>query len=698
MAAAQKASLHSFQELAYPEGALITYENDGVPYLGVVLSSKKEKVALLNHQRRELELASSRLYRLPGRLPQEFTSLEEKEKYLRSLRDEASHFAATVDLEELWKLLREDASEFSNQQICELYYGSNQLLNHLGLRFALLSDNTFFKRNKESFLPRSAEVVEDLKRAKEAKERKQQLQKLAIDVAGERLKNKTVPIPQELKPLLQSAAELAALSPNLDHAQQREAIEFVETVASAYHLNLGGQPEKKAYDLLMQLGVFNSRTNPRVIRHKPPTVFPEEVLAEAREYQIPETLEGYLAKRMTKHRNLTDLRSVTIDDITTRDMDDALSIVENPNGYTLYIHVSDVASFLPKGTALDKEAMRRATSLYLPEEKIHMLPPCLSEDGFSLLENEVRPALSCIFEINRSFEVQKSEITLSLIRVTERLNYDEIDEAILQGLHEFDLLHQIASSREAQRIEKGGFKVQKRDVAIDLDENGIVSLREVDENSPARSMIGEMMILANECIARFCQTNNLPIPYRGQETSDSDERALADIPQGPAFDFAIKSKLKRSETSFSPIPHANLGLELYTQATSPIRRYLDLCVQRQVLSFIYQGVPSYSLAEFEEINSLIQANLATALSVARESKRYWLYRYLQQVALLGRNIKGVVVRTDLRNPLIELDEVFFAVPARINGNFKLGDSGSFKILSVDPLSDHIRLESLGALG
>lgn len=674
-------------------GKLVLYENDGVPIIGAVLSAKKDKYIVLNDRGREIELAGSRLYELPGKMPGSCVTLDARSEFLESTREEGVRFAAGIDLEEIWTFVHEEQQDFSNRQLCELYFGNNDLIPHLGLRLALLSDTTYFKRTKETFSVRPEEVIEELKRAQATRDKKELTQKLAVEFVGLRLKDKSAPVPPELQNLISSVADLAALAPELDHAHQREAIELIEHACQAHSLSLTGQPEHRAYELLLRIGVFTRRTNPRVIRHKPPTDFPPEALSESESITVPSALEGYGEEEISRRRDFTGIRCITIDDSTTRDMDDALSLEEGPWGFTLYVHISDVASFLPRDTALDRETIRRGTSLYLPEQKIHMLPPSLSENHFSLVEGSVRPAITCIFSVNRSFEVTNSEIVPSLVKVSERFDYNEVDEAILRGVHEFDLLHQIASTREMQRISNGGFKVHKRDIVLHVEENCHVTLQEVDEDSPARSMIGEMMILANECIAKFCHEKGLAVPFRGQEHSDPDDGALSRIPAGPAYDFAIKTRLKRSETSFDPVSHASLGLDFYTQATSPIRRFLDLGVQRQLISFFRSGKPCYSREEFETINAAVQDSLATAGSVSRESKRYWIFRYLEGLAKSGRRIGGTVVRTEMKNPLVELDEVFIAVPARISGEFKLGDYMQFKLNIVDSLGDYIRIEA-----
>ncbi len=682
------------QEPSILPGTLVIYENEAAPIVGAVTAGRKDKFLIFNDRGREIELPPNRLYVLPGKLPADAGSNEAREDYLRGLRDDAARFAATVDLEEIWLFLHEDGSEFTNEQLCILYYGTNDLVKHLGLRLALLSDSTYFKRGKETFIPRPEDVIEELKHARDVRDRKDQLRQLAVDFAGRRLLDKAAPVPSGVEPLINSVADLAALSPSLDHIHQREAMEFIEQASETHRISLNGQPERRAFDFLLAIGVFDRRTNPRIIRHKPPIAFSGEALAEAESVRIPERVDEYSAPGLVPRHDFSSIRSFTVDDVSTRDMDDALSIVQRPDGYTLYIHVSEVASFLQKGSILDLEARKRATSLYLPERKLNMLPPALSENSFSLVEGRLRPVLTCAFEIDRNYEVLDSRIMAGLVRIQQRYNYEEIDEALLTGDREFDILHQIASSREMHRIANDGFKVHKRDVSIHVDDSGTITLSDFDEHSPARSLVGEMMILANECIARFCLGHDLPVPYRGQEPSDPDDGALAKIPQGPAYDFAVKSRLKRSETSFSPIPHANLGLDAYTQATSPIRRYLDLCVQRQIVSQLKGDPPAYSLPEFEELNAVVQENLAVAHTVARESKRYWLYRYLEKMGKSGKTIGGTVVRTDLKNPLVELDVVYVTVPARISGNFSPGDHFQFRIVNVDALSDYVRLEAV----
>src|SRR5690606_17155210 len=124
------------------------------------------------------------------------------------------------------------------------------------------------------------------------------------------------------------------------------------------------------------------------------------------------------------------LRTYTIDDETTEDMDDALSIEQTESGYRLGIHISDVASFIPIGSALDEESKRRATSIYCPERTVHMLPEELAEGILSLRKDEPRRCISCICSLTHEFELKNFEIRPTLIRVTERYTYEEVERML----------------------------------------------------------------------------------------------------------------------------------------------------------------------------------------------------------------------------------------------------------------------------
>jgi exoribonuclease-2 len=201
-----------------------------------------------------------------------------------------------------------------------------------------------------------------------------------------------------------------------------------------------------------------------------------------------------------------------------------------------------------------------------------------------------------------------------------------------------------------------------------------------------------MMVFANSQFAQFAAKHNLPVLFRGQERPDDSARqSTAGVPEGPAKDFTARTKLKKSTIGFEAQHHAGLGLDAYTQATSPIRRYLDLCHQRQFLSFFKHESPWISRSDFEPLSNEVEVCLNSANLASRETKRYWLLRYLEQ-RKRGEPIAGTVVRLDTKSPLVELDEIYITTFVKTSKPVRMGEKVSLKVVSVDPHGDYVRLE------
>jgi exoribonuclease-2 len=164
-------------------------------------------------------------------------------------------------------------------------------------------------------------------------------------------------------------------------------------------------------------------------------------------------------------------------------------------------------------------------------------------------------------------------------------------------------------------------------------------------------------------------------------------------PEGPAKDFSARTKLKKSTVTFEPQYHSGLGLNAYIQATSPIRRYLDLCHQRQFISFFRSSKPWVTRQELSHIFHEVEGSLQAATVASRETRRYWLMRYLEKRDRTTP-VMGTVVRLDLKTPLVELDEVYITVFARVPKGTRIGAHLPFRIAAIDPRADFIRLEAV----
>ena len=453
--------------------------------------------------------------------------------------------------------------------------------------------------------------------------------------------------------------------------------------------------------MLRAIHHFAADENLSFYRHRIPLSYslPEE--QEAAAYPVPSSLAECDSVEQPIRRDLTGVPCVTVDDVSTLDMDDALSFERTTDGYLLGIHISDVATIVPRNSTIDKESRGRATSVYVPDRTVHMLPLSLATDHASLKAGTVRPAVSCLIHLSDDLRIKSHEIVLSLIKVTKRLTYNDVDsawdsDAATKLLLPFQTLYQFTVNCETERTANGASRIQKRDMQPVIDPDGGFHFEEVDEESPGRALVAELMVLANSLFAHYAVQNKLPLIFRGQEAADpSGDRAIAALPPGPAQDFAIRARLKRSVTSVAAQHHATLGLSAYAQVTSPIRRFADLVNQRQIISSLRGESPAYSTQDLLDIIASVEEPLAQAMSISKETRRYWYLKFLERRGAEGGTIEGTVVRNDLKVPLVEIDEIFATFPVRFEKVPSLGTRVKIKILSVYPRSDFLRLEACG---
>jgi exoribonuclease-2 len=327
-----------------------------------------------------------------------------------------------------------------------------------------------------------------------------------------------------------------------------------------------------------------------------------------------------------------------------------------------------------------------------------MFPESLSHNTLSLVCGEPRRALSVFFTVTRDLEITGVSIKPTLIKVTHKLSYDAVDTMLEDGgihpdLAWLDIVYNFALNQETARLNERGTRVQKQDCEVVVHDDGTLSLKTINEQSPSRSLIAELAVLANGASADFAVAHRFPLVFRGQRASETEDRdALNDIPQGPAYDFALRMKLKKSSTGTRPESHATLGLAAYAQVTSPIRRYFDLINQRQIAHYLNHGAPRYSEHELQEIIESLDRPLARANTVNKETKRFWLLRYLKQRAENNPLITAYVVKIDPKYVLVELDEVFFTSTVKSPSKLRLGDAIKVRIASVVPHREYLKLE------
>jgi exoribonuclease-2 len=679
-------------ENPFADGCLVCYENNANVVLGAILGNKKDKYKILNHKGSEVDLTADRLYPIPGRIPA-FEKTSEKTNYLESLLNKASTEQSQVDLATIWESFEGKEVEISTQQVCELFFGNNESANHLTTRLALIGDKVYFKRKKDTFISRPQEAVNSLLEAQRAAERRERQLEFLLKELETKLKDKAHNLSSESLGMLAPLEELAAeATEGIDSKESRNLLNYL---TEKLHVAQNGRPEDRALSLLVAIGHITARTNLGFFKYRPRIQFHGELMEE-----VVALVDS--ASSVQDRLDLRHIHTFTIDDVTTKDMDDALSVEQTEKGYQIGIHISDVASVIAEESLLNKEAALRGTTIYCPEKVIHMFPSSLSQEKMSLREGVDTLCISYLVDLSPDFEVRDFDIQPSIIRSRNKLSYEEVDAALMRlATNELEsklhILNECANKLEVDRIDNGAVRVDRKEVSITVNSKGEIQVGEYDEGSPARSLVGEMMILANKLTAEFCDSKGIPCVYRAQPEPDEDPFSNPNgIPEGPAYDYLIRSRLKRSTISISPAPHSSLGLKRYTQATSPIRRYLDLIIQRQLLHFIKTGEIKFSAEVLSNIIFESESSLTLARYLSQESKRFWLMQYLLETTPRDGIILGTVVRTDLRSPLVTLDGLGLTILVDVRRDVRPGDRLALKVVTIKPQRDYIKLEEAGS--
>jgi ribonuclease R len=342
--------------------------------------------------------------------------------------------------------------------------------------------------------------------------------------------------------------------------------------------------------------------------HLPPE-FPRDVLEEAE--RIPETV----SEEMFEGReDLRDQFIVTIDPDDARDFDDAINVERLPGGgWSLGVHIADVAAYVKPGAALDREAFKRGNSVYLPDRVIPMLPERLSNGVCSLKPEVNRLTHSAFIEFTKDGRTKSARFARTVIRSARRLTYREA-YAILKGAPNDQLserLHvawELASLLRKKRFQAGSLDLDFPEVKVRLDEQGKPILLERIENDESHQLVEEFMLAANEAVARELKNRSIPSIYRVHENPEPDKLAeyrelvlsynykagdltnrtelqrllasLAGKPEEQALKIGLLKSLKRARYAVQPLGHYGLAKTNYTHFTSPIRRYADLIVHR----------------------------------------------------------------------------------------------------------------------
>jgi ribonuclease R len=405
-----------------------------------------------------------------------------------------------------------------------------------------------------------------------------------------------------------------------------------------------------------------------------PLSFSEEAIEESE--RIPDVISE---AEISRRRDMRNVFTITIDPVDARDFDDAISLRTLDNGnYEIGVHIADVSHFLEEGSTLDAESFERATSVYLPDRVLPMLPERISNGLCSLRPNEDKLTFSTIFEITTKGDVKGKWIGRTAIRSNHRFTYEEVQEIIEteEGLYheQILLLNKFAQKYRKQRFKKGAINFSSQEVRFKLDEKGKPIGIMVKESKEAHQLIEEFMLLANRTVAEYVskikvEKKDIPFPYRVHDTPDEMKllpfvafakkyghefdtttpegiaesfnnmlKAAAGTPQQHVLEqLGIRTMAKAIYTTEN-IGHYGLGFTHYCHFTSPIRRYPDVQVHRILQQCLDKNVvPDKKLeAKCRHCSERERA----AMESERAANKYKQVEYMRN--FIGEEFEGVI--------------------------------------------------------
>jgi exoribonuclease II len=582
-----------------------------------------------------------------------------------------------------WEMLVDDGESVDPTAMADLLYAEQSPSLCYAAHCLLSDDKVYFKNKKEqNYEPRPRSQVSEIQHQLAVKEQKEQellsfVERVKTKAQGEEV------VWSEIDRLRLETLEKYVLQPDNPPKGLAELLGL---------LNLTQTPQQ-VFDFLVTMGWWEPHENLFLRRSQVPINFLPKI-TEA----VDRMLTDFPADLDTNRLDLTHLKVYTIDDESTLEIDDGLSLETLADGRCqIWVHIADPTRFVSVGDELDLEARRRATTIYMPTGMIPMFPTSLATGPMSLVQGRICCALSFGVILDEQGSVSEYKITPSLIKPTYRLTYEDVDEMLQLGIQnepEVEAFFKLAKLRHQWRQSQGSINISMPEAAIKVhgDEVSI----SIIEDSPSRQLVAEMMIMTGEVGAKYGQDHDLPLPYRGQPQPElpPDEELML-LPPGPVRFCAIRRCMPRSEMWVNPARHASLGLDTYCQVTSPIRRYADMLAHFQIKAHLRGDDLPFNAEQLQDIMQVMVATSYEGQLMERQTNRYWALEYLNRNssqpwdALMLRWL-----REDDSLGLILLEELGLELAMRFNRWINLGDRIQVQVTFVDPRQDVIHLREV----
>ncbi len=659
-------------------GAKVEFFESKKLLCAVCLEVKNSRILVLTEQDREANVSVKRILHIDDTLLDVNQSRVQLVAVLQEAAARRQNLMDRVSVEELWDLLYEEEEGFDCQHLAEICFSEEVTSDHTSAVFrALLTDGLHFKLKGGLFYANSAEKLEQIRIQHERQARREKELAEGSFWLGAVWKGKPVEEPENRDRYVQMLKDFCLLGTEAPNYQQIKKILAVAQIPVPQGI----------FPLLVKLGVWKEDENLYLHRFGRQQDFPPEVLDAAT--QIAGNL-GVVGQAEKKHarEDLTSDPIFTIDGPMTKDYDDALSLRPVENGIEVGIHIADAAAVVFPDSPLDQEALERVNSLYLPDTRIPMLPTMLSEDVCSLRQGEERLAVSLLVRFDENDQLQGNQFVLSRVRVQRQLTYSEANELVaVDG--DLSRLYRLCTRLRRQRIKQGALLLPLPELRIWVNSNNEIHIGKLDRETPAQLMVSELMILANGLAAEALAGNNVPAIYRSQ--GKPQEIVVGEGTDDLYLNYSQRRYLSRAELSIDPKPHNGLGLTAYTNWTSPIRRYLDLVILRQLKCMVQDKPPVYKPDDLDPIISRLTIGQSQTLQIKREWTRYWVLRYLEREKI--KFLDALVLSQGRRTYSLLIPEYLLeaSMPLEEGRGLNPGDHFRVEVMQVNAREEVLKL-------
>lgn len=620
---------------------------------------------------------------------------------LKQMLERAEALGAEVDVELLWEsLVDPDPTSHTLEALADAYFSGTCDLVHLKAVDLAVGDGAgFFSRSGVRFRPITrAQRDKHLRREAEARARERRFESMVARLEDFLAGSEAAP-DEEAAEALDRVRAFVVQGTGPGEAVVERLRPRIEAERPA---GGSGGLREVGLTLLLRSGWIETPSEILVGRYRLKRAFGREHI------EAVESVKAALQARADLPR--ADLggpgavQAFTVDDEGTEDYDDALSVRLHANdALEMGVHIADPSPYIPIGSPLDEEAYGRGTTVYLPDQKYPMFPPAVSEELLSLRAGAPRPVVSFYFFFGRpEDEAPAPRIIKEQLAVERNLSYGAVD-AILRDGDDADLdvapiraAARVAESLRARRVAAGAVSFNSPELKVKVDEAGRVSIARLDTGSPARRMVSEMMILVNKAGARFLRDRDIPAIFRAQ-APPREPVQISETYDPIAFRREVR-KMVKARLTLEPEPHAGLGLDCYTQLSSPLRRYGDLVMHRQLSQTLEGREPAYP--DKDALLAVVvtsDMNYQTAVDTERRSKHAWTLRYLE--SRLGESFEVIAVerpagRSDVFVEFVDYPGLTGRLRGWAGAAPEVGHRDSVRLQTIDVIHEEIVLEAI----